>query len=314
MLQSSSHVRLLSPVSSPQGLAPATFLICNLLLAVLTIKPPAHSAGYRAIPLLPPNGSGKPGFTLLPAHQLGIDFTNHLSDSRVRKFQNSMNGCGVAAGDFNGDGWCDLFFCNKDGPSALFRATGAGSFANVTALTGTAVTNQISAGAAFADLNGDGRLDLFVSSFGGPNALLLQEADGQFTDTTAPSGLVGRTGSTSMAMGDLDGDGDLDLYLCNFGTLSVLRDGGQVSTRMVNGKPVVTGRYAAKIKIIDGLMVEFGEPDAVYWNDGSGRFTAANWGESFLDEDGKPYLVQPDFGLAVQIRDTNGDGLPDIYV
>lgn len=317
MFESWSHLRPLKslcPVPSPQGWVPAIYLICRLLLAVLTVTPLAHSAGYRATPLLPARGSGKPGFTQLPAQQLGINFTNYLSDSRVRRFQNTMNGCGVAAGDFDGDGWCDLFFCNKDGPSALFRATGAGSFTNVTALTRTAVTNQISSGAAFADLNGDGRLDLFMSSFGGPNALLMQGADGQFTDTTVAAGLVGRTGSTSMAMSDLDGDGDLDLYLCNFGTLSILRDGGQISTRMENGKPVVTGRYAAKIKIVDGNIVEFGEPDAVYWNDGSGRFTAANWGESFLDEEGRPYSVQPDFGLAVQIRDTNGDGLPDIYV
>ncbi len=300
-----------------------TLLLKITLLSTVGIFPVAHAAGAegewesgvgfrRRQFSAPPAGS--PGFTLLPAGEIGIGFTNLLSEAKVGQFQNTMNGSGVAAADFDRDGWCDLFFCNKEGPSALFRNLGNGRFTNVTESAGVACAQQLSSGALFADLNGDGYPDLVVSSFGGPNAFLVNDGHGHFVDRTRESGLTNFTGSTSMAAADLDGDGDLDLYLCNFGMLSILRDGGQVSTRMVNGKPVVTGRYAGKVKIIDGLLTEYGEPDVLFWNDGDGHFTAAKWPETFFDEDGKAMSAPLDFGLAVQIRDIDGDGLPDIYV
>ena len=69
------------------------------------------------------------------------------------------------------------------------------------------------------------------------------------------------------------------------------------------------------VKIVDGRYLELGEPDVLYWNEGGGRLRPALWAESFTDEDGRPLLeAPPDFGLAVQVRDINGDGNPDIYV
>ncbi len=269
--------------------------------------------GYRRAPLSPPS-RGREGFTLLSASEIGVTFTNVVKDSRVQQTQNAMNGSGVAAGDVNNDGWCDLFFCNKDGSSALFLGTGPSRFRDATAEYGAGCTNQVSVGAVFADINGDGALDLVVSSFGGPHACLVNTGRGGFEDATVGSGISGTSGSTSLALADLDGDGDLDLYLCNFGVVSILRDGGQIATRMINGKPTVTGRYANRVKIVDGMLVEYGDPDVLLWNDGHGRFTPADWSSTFLDESGKAVAPPPDFGLAVQIRDIDGDGLPDIYV
>src|SRR5262245_24947576 len=67
-------------------------------------------SGYRRAKLQP-TGAGKNGFTLLPGEQTGVRFTNYLSEQRALASQILPSGSGVAAGDVDGDGWCDLYFC-----------------------------------------------------------------------------------------------------------------------------------------------------------------------------------------------------------
>jgi len=259
--------------------------------------------------------TGKTGFTLLAPKDTGILWTNALSGLRIMEYQNLMSGAGVAAGDFDGDGACDLYFCNNGGANALFRNRGGWKFENVAAKAGVACTNQISTGAAFADLDGDGRLDLLVNSFMGPNACFLNAGDGRFTNVTASAGLVSSGGTTSLALGDVDGNGTLDLYVAYFGIRSLARDGGgSISVRMVNGKQVVIGRYAHRLQFVGDRLVELGEPDILYLNDGKAHFTPVDWKATFSDEAGRPMTAPQDFGLTVQIRDINDDGWPDIYV
>ena len=271
----------------------------------------AETYGRRASLAVPV--TGRTGFTLLSPIATGLDWTNRLSAERVRQRHYLINGAGVAAGDFDNDGLCDLYFCNKEGANGLFRNLGNWRFEDVTLRAGVACTNQLSSGTSFADIDGDGQLDLLVNSFMGPNACFLNLGSGRYSNFTATAGLVSKGGTTSLALGDVDGDGDLDLYVAYFAIEAILRDGAY-SVSMNDGKPVVTGRYAKRLKIIDGKVYEFGEPDILYLNDGRGRFTPANWLERFRDEDGRPVPAPPDFGLAVQIRDINGDGFPDIYV
>ncbi|MFM8420245.1 MAG: FG-GAP repeat domain-containing protein, partial [Verrucomicrobiota bacterium] len=270
--------------------------------------------GVKATPLR--LGATEPaGLELMSAPALGIDFTNGLRFERLATFQNLMNGTGVAAGDVDGDGLVDLFFAHREGASALYRNLGGWRFTNITQSAGVALTNMTACGALLADITSDGALDLLATSFGGPHAFLVGDGKGHFTDASVAAGIASKTGATSLAVGDLDGDGDLDVYWCNFGTTSPLRDGAELSERMVNGVPTVTGRWAKRVRIIDGRYFELGEPDVLYWNEGNGRLRPAVWAESFVDEDGRPLLeAPPDFGLAVQVRDINGDGHPDIYV
>lgn len=271
-----------------------------------------ENAGHRVALLKVPT-QGRTGFTLLDPAQLGIDFQNALEPRRAQRFQNLMNGSGVAAADVDGDGRIDLYFCHKQAANQLYRNLGNGRFENITVQANVGCTNQSSIGAVFADVDSDGAPDLLVSSFGGPNALLHNDGRGHFTDRTAAAGIAGKSGATSLALADLDGDGDLDLYLCNFAVEAILRDGGVISTRTVNGKPQVTGRYANRVKIVDGLMLEVGDPDMIFLNDGRGNFTPLPWEQAFTDASGKVVSPPRDFGLAVQIRDVNGDGTPDIY-
>ncbi|HXT39112.1 MAG TPA: hypothetical protein VN887_03725, partial [Candidatus Angelobacter sp.] len=74
--------------------------------------------GYRYAQL-PVHQTSRVGFTLQPLETTGIAFTNSLSEQRHLTNQILLNGSGVAAGDVDGDGRCDLFFCHLGGPSAL---------------------------------------------------------------------------------------------------------------------------------------------------------------------------------------------------
>lgn len=291
------------------------------LLAALLLSAALPSAaqwtagpGFRWAPLRDPVGTGGPGFTREPALALGITFTNALAPERVTQFQNLMNGSGLAAADVDSDGLVDLLFCHKQSGNRLYRNRGGGRFEDITVSAGVQCLKQTSVGAVFGDLNGDGSPDLLVSSFGGPNACLINDGRGHFRDVTTEAGITGNSGATSIALSDVDGDGDLDAYGCNFAVQAILRDGALITTRLVDGQPVVTGRYANRVRVVDGMMMEFGDPDVLWINDGKGRFQAAPWEQTFSDSDGKPASAPQDFGLAVQMRDINGDGHPDIYV
>src|SRR5688572_16777455 len=244
--------------------------------------------GYRQAKVTPP-ASGKTGFTLLPGNATGVRFTNTLSEERIMANANLLNGSGVALGDYDSDGLCDIYLCDLSGGNALFRNLGAWKFVNTTAAAGVACPGQASTGAVFADVNGDSKLDLLVSSMGGPNSLFINQGAGRFTNVTAAAGLTSRLGGASMALADIDGNGTLDLYVANYGVTSLLRSGGALSVRMVNGKPVPAGRHARRIKIIDGVMYELGEPDALYLSDGAGKVRAVSWTDgTFADHTGKP--------------------------
>jgi hypothetical protein len=274
-----------------------------------------NGGSFRVATLaIPP--SGKTGFRLLPPAVTGINFTNTLPEERAMANINLMNGSGVALGDYDGDGLCDIYLCNLNGTNALYRNLGNWQFKEVTQETGAACPNQTSTGAVFADINGDGHLDLLVTSMGGPNACFLNDGQGHFKNVTAAAGLLSRLGSTSMALADIDGNGTLDLYVANYGATSLLRNGGALNVSYINGQPVVRGRYAQRIKIINGVMYELGEPDVLYLNDGRGNFKMVSWTDgTFLDENGRPLAAAPmDLGLSVMFRDINGDGFPDIYV
>ena len=270
--------------------------------------------GYRFTQLPPVSGS-KPGFTSMPASSTGVGFSNYLALDRMVANVNLANGSGVALGDFDGDGLCDIYLCNLGGSNALYKNLGGWKFQDVTAEAGVACTNQSSTGAVFADLDGDGWLDLLVTSLGGPNACFHNDGHGHFENVTEAAGLTSRLGSTTMALADIDGNGTLDLYVANYGATSILRSGGALNISYVNGKPVVHGRYAQRLKFIDGIVFELGEPAVLYLNDGRGKFTPVSWIDgTFLDENGKPLAQAPwDQGLTVAFRDLNGDGSPDIY-
>src|SRR5467141_3603498 len=151
-----------------------------------------------------------------------------------------MSGAGVALGDIDGDGWVDIYFCGLDSPNALYRNLGHWKFQDITASAGVACSNQASTGAVFADVDGDGDLDLLVNSLGGGTRLFLNDGKGHFTESTN-SGLTRRFGSTSLALADVDGNGTLDLYVANYATSKIEdRPNAKFDAKTVEGKVIIT--------------------------------------------------------------------------
>lgn len=129
---------------------------------------------------------------------------------------------GVAAGDYDNDGWIDLYVVRGDiGPNLLFRNLGDGTFAEVGAVAGVAAQGspgETSSGPVFADLDGDGWRDLFVGGLRGQVPLLFRNnTDGTFTDMNGVSGITTTRTTFSAGLGDYDLDGDLDVYLTHWG-------------------------------------------------------------------------------------------------
>ncbi len=150
-------------------------------------------------------------------------------------------GLGVAVGDYDNDADQDVYL-NNYGPNVLYRNNGDGTFTDVTASAGVANGRQVGAGANFLDADGDGDLDLFVSSYvkfsykthkvrhvaghraySGPrdypptaDSLYRNNGDGTFTDVSAASG-IGRHSGPGMGTvcADYDDDGDTDIYVAN---------------------------------------------------------------------------------------------------
>ena len=78
-------------------------------------------------------------------------------------------------------------------------------------------TNYICRGAVFADINGDGWLDLLISTSGHGVLCFTNKGDGTFVECSQSAGTLSRYGATTMALADIDGNGTLDLYVADYG-------------------------------------------------------------------------------------------------
>jgi len=283
--------------------------------------------GYRWAELPPPDGDG-PGFELHPGREVNVPFENRLTDAEIDSNQHYMNGSGVAAGDVTGNGWPDLYFARLNGPNRLYENQGGFRFRNVTDSAGVAHADRYSTAATFADLDGDGDLDLLVGTMHEGVTGYLNDGDGHFTPWSQPP-LEPGTGNTTLALADVDGDGDLDLYVTNYKERSAedIYTRTEIATKNIlrrsqsDGRSQITIRppYDEHFSIVGTGDVrgpaETGEVDALYLNDGEGHFRAVENLESrFRDSNGRPLGLERDWGLNASFQDVNQDGRPDLYV
>src|SRR5438552_4496215 len=283
----------------------------------------SQSTGFRSLEVYPGTG-GKPGFTLMTPTATGVWFTNLLQGDAYLTNAVAHNGSGVAIGDVDGDGWQDIYLCNLQGPNRLYRNLGGWRFEEMD-LGEAACVAQFSTGATFADVDGDGDLDLLVNGISAGTRLFLNDGKGRFTEVKN-SGLSRTASATSLALADIDGDGDLDLYCTHYidvmhlldptTRFAIMKRDGRWTVLKVNDEPTTLPKWKDRFEALpDGKVRELPEVHGLYRNDGHGHFTPIQFEPGmFLNEEGNPIPPYRDWGLAVMFRDINGDGIPDLYV
>jgi hypothetical protein len=289
-----------------------------------------HNAnGYRWATLIPFQ-NGETGFKQLPSKRTGITFNNHLSDKDITENRLLLSGSGVAAGDINGDGLPDLYFTALDGPNKLYLNEGNFHFRDITKSAGVALRGYTCAGAVFADVNGDSKLDLLVTTYNHGTILFLNDGNGHFK-RDKNSGLDSTAvGGTTMTLVDIDEDGDLDLYVAHYNDRTVrdLYTARELGGRNVAKKQGSSFRVKKKFRkyytIIDSrfgpTLEETGVKDELYVNKGGigkkwrGFKKVKNLKSHFLSPTGKKIGLSKNWGLTARFEDINGDGLLDLYV
>lgn len=229
----------------------------------------------------------------------GIDFTNTCGELPAKQIL-EVNGNGLALFDYDRDGDLDLFVTNgaaladvEHGPgSRLYRNDGTLKFTDVTTAAKIDM-RRFANGVAVGDVDGDGLEDLFVACFG-PDILLRNNGDGTFSDVSQAAGIANEDRwGTSAAFGDLDNDGDLDLYVANYLEFDPRNPPPRATYK---GLPVMAGPH--------GLTPQH---DFLYLNNGDGTFRDATAETNALPEHAA-------FGLNTVILDFDDDGRQDIYV
>ena len=237
-------------------------------------------------------------FKLLKSRQTGIHFNNILEQSTEWNVFNYMyfyNGGGLAAGDFNNDGFIDLYFTANQGPNKMYLNQGNFKFKEVPKSAGVEGSSNWSTGASVVDINQDGLLDIYVSQvcgyqhFKGHNELFvcqkIQNGIPLYKEQSTDYGLDLQGFGTQAVFFDYDKDGDLDMFQLNHS----LHQNGTFGARRA---------FHDKSHPLAG--------DKLMRNDAG----------NFLDVTAQSGIINSvlGYGLGVKISDVNEDGWPDIYV
>ena len=235
------------------------------------------------------------------AASAGVDFVLENNPTAEKHLIETMPG-GIAVFDYDGDGLPDIFFTNgarvpaleKNAPkfsNRLFRNLGGMKFKDVTLEAGLAGAGY-SIGAAAADYDNDGHVDVFVAGVRS-NHLYRNLGKGKFADVTAKAGISSAVWSITGGWFDYDNDGLLDLFVVNYVKWSP-------EIAPFCGDPVRKLRAYCHPRFFDGLA------NTLYHNRGDGTFEDVSEKSGIASQIGK--------GMSVAFADYDGDGLTDAYV
>jgi hypothetical protein len=219
----------------------------------------------------------------------------------------------VAWGDYDNDGYIDLYKVRMQQSNVLYRNLNGEGFEDVTYSAGVGDTGP-GESVGWCDYDNDGNLDLYVTNASGYNLLYRNNGDGTFTDQADPAGIRENGSSYGCGWGDYDNDGDFDLYVGRNGANRLYRNNGDGTFDDVSSEADVDGPgwtlgVAWGDCDNDGWLdlhvaVHQGD-DVLYRNLGDGTF------EDVTDQAGIHNYLQ---GRGTAWGDYDNDGFIDIYI
>jgi hypothetical protein len=249
-----------------------------------------------------PPGLVVPQFVEVTASS-GISFRHISGPVDHKRYLFETKGGGIGALDYDNDGWMDLYIAQgstlervregRNPHGVLYRNRGDWTFEDVTDQAGL-TKGAWGMGVSAADVDGDGFVDLYLTSLG-PNILYRNNGDGTFTDVTAKTGLGDARWSASAPFGDYDGDGRLDLFVANYIDVGPDNLPTESERCRYRGVPSACGPIGLR-----------GAADALYHQGDDGAFTDVTVEAGILD---RRY-----FGLGAVWGDVDDDGDLDLYV
>ncbi len=245
------------------------------------------------------NSSHKPTiFTQLKPGQSGIFFSNDISeeDERSSVHEFMYMGGGVGIGDFNKDGWMDIYLTGNQVSSRLYINQGMDRdgqirFKDVTEQAGVATSRWVT-GVNIADVNNDGLDDIYLCVYGGKNLLFINNGGEQiptFTEQAQEYGLADTGDATQSIFFDYDKDGHPDLFLINYRL-----DGPNANALRPKD---ISGRAPGNDKLYRNMGIPAGKAHPY-----------------FTDVSVQAGIKGDGYGLGVTVSDFNNDSWPDIYV
>ncbi len=181
---------------------------------------PAQSRGYKGVLLeVPDTMEGETDFLF---HNRGDGTFLDVSEKAGVNDPHKLHGMGVVWGDYDGDGWPDLFVTNDSGRNFLYNNNHDGTFEEVGMSSGTGVgafgQNYGNMAADFGDFDRDGKLDLIVTRFGNQPVGLLWNRGEEFLDIAERANIAVPTTAPikwGVGFGDFDNDGWPDILIAN---------------------------------------------------------------------------------------------------
>jgi hypothetical protein len=297
----------------------------NFLFAgCLALASVATGFAAQQQPLELGQGAGRVGFRTVDADESGATFRNELSVASAAENQVLLNGSGVAAGDFDLDGFTDLYFCGLESDNVLYRNLGGFRFQPVKDNGVTSCPGVPSTSSTFADLNGDGYLDILVGTLGQGLIVLMNDKRGGFSKSAIALPEGDSLAIYSTPMTDIDRDGDLDVYLATYRSTSIRNNPGlkfklgfanneqtlESVTDSKTGAQYDNGRFYIR----DGEVLEAGTPDYLLLNDGTGKFRVTTLSQFQANAPGDEVATARNWGLGSIFADFDNDHRDDLYV
>ncbi len=232
---------------------------------------------------------------------------------------------GVASGDIDNDGDIDLYMARGNVfPNALLINNGNGIFTDIAENAGVALPNQLHGGPVFADINGDGWLDLMVGGLVGSGLkVFFNNKDMTFTNVTEESGIVQESPTQhdySIALGDPDGDGDLDVYVGHWGSTPGVThfwmNQGAGTFQKVDAYSGVAGIYADSDASFAPVFADINgdmRQDLLVTSDFDTSHVLKNMGNMHF-EDITTDVIDDQAGMGSAVGDFDNDGDMDWFV